>query len=711
MKLAGLQSSKLFISLIVLLIAQATVISNSAYAATAGSGVCQQTYTVTGTGELTVYESGGYCYVAFKNTGAVDTQSIFAWTRPAAALNVDVLVVGGGGGGGARHGGGGGAGGFVQTNAYTISSSSSIAIAVGAGGGASASFTGTSGQNSYFKPTTGSTSGLIAIGGGYGANGTAGPGGSGGGAGAGQTVGQVTAQTQSTFAGVTLNGISFGSAGKPGATDTNDPSDNNDYWAGGGGGGASGQGTSPLSNGTETTAFATYTSGTARGGSGGDGKSVSWLTTTVASNLSVGHTSSGAVYFAGGGGGGIGVDGVSGGAGGLGGGATGTRTDASGNAGTAFTGGGGGGSGFDDINKPGSTQTVSAAVAGAGGSGVVVIRYIGDVTAPTISTFSITSSAGSDNIYALGDTVTLTIGWSETVTVTGTPRVQVQGLTSKYLNYASGSGSLITLFTYIVVSGDLDRDGFSISANSLALNSGTIRDVVGNDATLTHSAISATAAMQIDGVLPTLISATISADGTRITLTFSETISSTISSYSALTLIVGSTRDVLSNGSTSDTRLSMSLNFSALSGAVITLSYADPTAGNDSNALQDEAGNDLATFSNFSVTNSSTLTTNTTVSLALNPASLTATYRAPTSIKAIVTAEGKVSFFHNGKIIVACRNLATSAAAPFYAVCNWKPSVQQYVLLKAAYKSATDGFTDSSSSDLRIYVTRRGGLR
>jgi hypothetical protein len=425
----------------------------------------------------------------------------------------------------------------------------------------------------------------------------------------------------------------------------------------------------------------------------------------------VGQTSSGAVYFAGGGGGGMGVDGVGGGFGGLGGGATGTRTDSSGNAGTAFTGGGGGGSGFDDISKAGSMQTVQAAVAGAGGSGVVVIRYIWDVTAPTISTFSITSSAGSDNIYALGDTVTLTISWSETVTVTGTPRVQVQGLSSKYLNYASGSGSLITLFTYVVVTGDLDRDGFSISANTLALNSGTIRDAVGNDATLTHIAVSATSAMQIDGVLPTLTSATISADGTRITLTFSETISSTISSYSALTLMVGSTRDVLSNGSTSDTRLSMSLSFSALSGAVITLSYADPTAGNDSNALQDEAGNDLATFSNVSVTNSSTLSTNSTVSLALNPASLTATYRASTSIKATVTAEGKVSFFHNGKVIVACRNLATTASAPFYAVCNWKPSVQQYISLKAAYKSTTDGFTDSSSSDLRIYVTRRGGLR
>jgi hypothetical protein len=708
MKLAGSRSSKLLVSLIVLQIAQSSFFSNVANAATAGSGVCQQTYTVTGTGELAVYESGGYCYIAFKNTGVVNTQAIFSWTRPASALNVDVLVVGGGGGGGARHGGGGGAGGFVQTNAYTISTASSIAIAVGAGGGASTSFTGTSGQNSYFKPTTGSSSGLIAIGGGYGANGTAAPGGSGGGAGAGQTVGQVTAQTQSTFAGVTLAGISFGSAGKPGATEPNDAGDNNDYWAGGGGGGAAGQGTSPLSNGVETIAFLTNTSSTARGGSGGDGKSVSWLTPTVASNLSVGHTSSGAVYFAGGGGGGMGVDGLSGGAGGLGGGATGTRTDASGNAGTAFTGGGGGGSGFDDISKAGSTQTVSAAVAGAGGSGVVVIRYIWDVTAPTISTFSITSSSGSDNIYALGDTVTLTIGWSETVTVTGTPRVQVQGLTSKYLNYSSGSGTLITLFTYIVVSGDLDRDGFSISANSLALNSGTIRDAVGNDATLTHSAISATIALQIDGVLPTLASAAISSDGTRLTLTFSETLSSTFSSYTAITLMVGSTRDVLSNGTAADSRLSMSLTFSALSGSAVTLSYADPTSGNDVNALQDEAGNDVATFSNFSVTNSSTLSTNTTANIALNPASTTAVFRAVTTIRVTTNTGGRVDFYQSGKIIPNCRNIATSADI---ANCSWRPMFQNYVNLTARFRPTGAGFQVSQSDVLQIYVIRRAGLR
>ncbi len=129
----------------------------------AGSGVCQQTFTVSGTGTVSVFESGGFCHIAFKNTGSLNSQTVFTWTRPSLVANADVLVVGGGGGGGSRHGGGGGAGGFVQADSFSISSASSISIAVGAGGSASSSSSGSSGQSSFFKPTAASSSGLVAL--------------------------------------------------------------------------------------------------------------------------------------------------------------------------------------------------------------------------------------------------------------------------------------------------------------------------------------------------------------------------------------------------------------------------------------------------------------------------------------------------------------------------------------------------------------------
>jgi hypothetical protein len=334
-----------------------------------------------------------------------------------------------------------------------------------------------------------------------------------------------------------------------------------------------------------------------------------------------------------------------------------------------------------------------------------------DATAPTVSTFSVTSTSGSDNFYGLGDTVSLTITWSETVTVSGTPRVPIQGLTAKYLSYGSGSGTKTLIFNYVVANGDLDSDGFSISANTLELNLGTIKDLASNDATLTHSAISATIGLRVDGVPPTLSNVSVPTSGATINMGFSETISSTIASYSQFTLMVGLVQNGVSSAATADSRLSMNLTFDVIAGSVVTLSYTDPTTGNDVNAIQDEAGNDLASFSNRSVSNLSTKTSNTSVLLALNPSSQVAVFRAPTSVKATVTAAGKVSFYHNGKIVVSCRNVPTTVTSPFYATCSWKPSVQQYVLLKATYKSTTDGFTDSASPDLRIYVTRRSGLR
>jgi hypothetical protein len=663
MKRAGLQRSKFFTPVLILIAALlSSVPIQSAHAAN-----CDQT--VNNSTGVVAYESGIYCYVAFKSTSIT-----YTWTKPSGLAKIDVLIVGGGGGGGARHAGGGGAGGIISLTDTAINSTS-LTITVGAGGAGGPAVDRNTGNNAGSEGSNGSFSRLTgggladqtALGGGGGAwAGTSGSGASSGGGGCcGQPLGSAdSVQGKTGGAGYYQNGV---------------------MWAGGGGGGYGAAGNAATNAGA---------------GSGGNGGAISWITQTVQSNLGVGHFINSNTYFAGGGGGST-TSGNAGG-GGYGGGGAGVNNATAGSDGTANTGGGGGAGGMDQAG---------AVKGGNGGSGVVVIRYIWDVTAPTVSTFSITSAAGADNYYGLGDTISLTIGWSETVTVTGTPRVPIQGLTSKYFTYSSGSGTRTLLFTYVVANGDLDTDGFSITANSLELNSGTIRDGVGNDATLTHSAISAAISLRIDGVPPTLSSVSIPSSGNSITLGFSETISSTIAPYSQFNLMVGTVQNALSAGATADSRLSMSLTFGVISGSVVTLSYTDPTAGNDLNAIQDEAGNDLASFTNRAVSNLSTKTSNTTVALALDPSSPTAVFRAPTSVKATVTAAGKVSFFHNGKIIVACRNVATTASSPFYATCAWKPSVQQNVSLSATYKSTTDGFTDSTSPELRVYVTRRAGLR
>jgi len=114
----------------------------------------------------------------------------------------------------------------------------------------------------------------------------------------------------------------------------------------------------------------------------------------------------------------------------------------------------------------------------------------GDTTAPTVSSVAITSATGiQNNLLNAGDVISVTATFSENVPVTGTPQLTlVVGGTNRTATYTSGSGSTPLVFQYTIQAGETDSDGISIGANTLALNSGTIKDAAGNDATITHNA-------------------------------------------------------------------------------------------------------------------------------------------------------------------------------------------------------------------------------
>mgnify|MGYP003115011326 FL=1 len=264
---------------------------------------------------------------------------------PSGVTAVDVLVVGGGasGGGGSQAGGGGGAGGLVYRPGFTVTPGGTVAVTVGAGGsqasgpGPYPASKGQSGQDSTFGT-------LVAKGGGGGgvhpesgpqASGNDGGSGGGGGARAGAPGGSATQPTQPGDSG------NYG-FGNPGGSSKPESSPSLDGAGGGGGaGGAGGNGQNDPG----------------RSGDGGIGK---------AYTIADGTTS---VYYAGGGAGGIDYCGPGvrngAGAGGQGGGGNGGHNPNPGQAGTANRGGGGGGAGSD-----GNTQH-----AGAGGKGIVIVRY------------------------------------------------------------------------------------------------------------------------------------------------------------------------------------------------------------------------------------------------------------------------------------------------------------------------------------------------
>ena len=105
---------------------------------------------------------------------------------------------------------------------------------------------------------------------------------------------------------------------------------------------------------------------------------------------------------------------------------------------------------------------------------------------PTVSS----RSAPADGTYDDGDIISFTINYSEAVTVTGTPRIQVGAQTGTLnFNYASGSGTTDLTFSYLVTSNDFDLDGLSSSITTIDLNSGTIKDSNNNNADITFAAL------------------------------------------------------------------------------------------------------------------------------------------------------------------------------------------------------------------------------
>jgi hypothetical protein len=269
---------------------------------------------------------GTYFYHAFRQTGS----STFV---PQQDLTADILIVGGGGSGSTgsifQGVGGGGAGGLIYRSAESLFSANQYTTTVGAGGIAPAAgaLEGISGGNSVFGS-------YIAIGGGGGGGGTGKNGGSGGGGGS---------QPQEGNGGLGGSGTSGqGFGGGKG------------FWNGSHGGGGGGAG-----------AVGQNAPGSGVGGNGGAG-----VSTYSAFGLftNTGQNISGTAWFAGGGGGGAAT---TSGTGGNGGGGVGGNSSGNGNngfPGLANTGGGGGGA-----MDAGS----SGRVGGNGGSGVVIVRYVG----------------------------------------------------------------------------------------------------------------------------------------------------------------------------------------------------------------------------------------------------------------------------------------------------------------------------------------------
>ena len=240
-----------------------------------------------------------------------------------------------------------------------------------------------------------------------------------------------------------------------------------------------------------------------------------------------------------------------------------------------------------------------------------------DTTAPTVSAVAITSDPGDDDTYGLGDAVEVTVTFSEDVTVTGTPLLELDfDGTAKTAGYRSASGANV-VFSYTVALDESDADGIAIGADKLSLNEGTIKDVAENDATLTHAAVAADSGHKVDAsdtIAPTISSLSFTSDpgsdrtyGTgdtiQVTVTFSEDVTVTGAPQLELNMSNSSTRQASYSSSNSSGaevvfEYTVAVGDRASDGLEIRANKLTLNGG----AIQDASGNDATlTHSNFFV--------------------------------------------------------------------------------------------------------------
>ena len=231
-----------------------------------------------------------------------------------------------------------------------------------------------------------------------------------------------------------------------------------------------------------------------------------------------------------------------------------------------------------------------------------------DDTAPTVSRVAITSDPGTDRTYAVDDEIQVTVTFSETVEVTGTPQLRLRvGSGDRTAAYQGGTGTAALVFVYKVADGESDTDGMGIEADSLS--GGTIRDEARNNAELDHDGLAADSGHKVDGVKPVLLSEAV--NGAELTLTYDEALDGGSRPVSGdFTVRVEGARRSVANVAVSGRELELTLDPAAEHGeAGITVSYTPGT-----NPIRDAVGNDAEGLSNEPVTNNTPDTTSPTVS-------------------------------------------------------------------------------------------------
>ena len=149
-----------------------------------------------------------------------------------------------------------------------------------------------------------------------------------------------------------------------------------------------------------------------------------------------------------------------------------------------------------------------------------------DATDPTsVASLAITSNPGPDQYYLRGEPIEVTVTFSGSVTVTGTPGLTLEvgnGTTLAIYQRGSGTTALVFVWNWNLWQLGEDHEGVSIPAGTILLREGSIQDDSGNAVDLAHTGLPTQSGHKVDDVNPALIAALTRATENTVTMFWDE---------------------------------------------------------------------------------------------------------------------------------------------------------------------------------------------
>jgi hypothetical protein len=350
-----------------------------------------------------------------------------------------------------------------------------------------------------------------------------------------------------------------------------------------------------------------------------------------------------------------------------------------GTRGTASDGGSTGGDAAANRGGGGADGHGSGDFGGAGGSGIVIVRYTPDATAPStsvsIATSYINSGTSVSTVLTTNETLSSVTLYYSTSSNLASP--QSCGTTSNPINGQSLTCTIASSDgTYFIYSRGTDSAG-NVEAAPVTADDSIIRDTVA----------------------PTRLSATLLASGNQIQLLYSETLTaSPLPNDFRFSVSDSGTARSVTTVSVSGSTLTLTLSATIATARFVTLSY-DSVVVTPVNLIEDEASNLALAFTGISVTNNSavlnTLNIPTTLALASRDTS-TATLSFTSTTN---------SSSHTLRLYDSATATLLSTTTSFTSgssLTSLTPATAYYATLQAV----GDGITyESSTASLPLYFT------